>query len=282
MQELFELEWMGGAAEHHFRRARPGIEELPWGTLDTTDYPPEVVDAARATWTESAYTEYRAVAAFAAVLRAMCEAKVPLDILGMASAFVADEVVHVELASRVAAELGGGVARPVDFERLYVAPSPALSPLQRANELVLRVSCVAEAFSGKMAVSALRGTSHPLTRAVYERIIADESLHYRLGGVYFDWADDHLDDAERARLAGVAQETLRGLAAARGTPAARAQDPHRGARQRATPEQVAAIGWIPSSTFRGHVAVAVREGIAAPLATHGIVIPEAFLAELLA
>src|SRR5215472_9210527 len=101
MNEPFELEWLGGAAEHHFRRARPGIDDLPWGTLDTSQYPPDVVLAARATWTESAYTEYRAVAAFAAVLSALCEAKAPLDVIGMASSFVADEVVHVELCSRL-------------------------------------------------------------------------------------------------------------------------------------------------------------------------------------
>ena len=109
MKEPFELEWMGGPAEHHFRKARPGIDDLPWGTLDTSDYPPEVVLAARATWTEAAYTEYRAIAAFSAVLHGLCEAKAPLDLIGMASSFVADEVVHVELASRVAMELGGGV-----------------------------------------------------------------------------------------------------------------------------------------------------------------------------
>ncbi|HRG94975.1 MAG TPA: hypothetical protein PLR99_01930 [Polyangiaceae bacterium] len=282
MQELFELEWMGGAAEHHFRRARPGIEELPWGTLDTSDYPPEIVDAARASWTESAYTEYRAVAAFAAVLRAMCEAKVPLDVVGMASSFVADEVVHVELASRVAAELGGGVARPVDFEQLCAYPSPELTPFQRANELVLRVSCVAEAFSGKMAVSSLRATAHPLTRAVYERIVADESLHYRLGGVYFDWAEAELDDAERARLAVVAQQALQGLGVVRRRRPAATPDPHQAARRRATPEQIATLGWVPASSFAPDVAAAVRDGIAAPLAARGIVIPEEFLASLLA
>ena len=40
MKVPFELEWMGGAPEHHFRAARPGTDDLPWGTLDATRYAP--------------------------------------------------------------------------------------------------------------------------------------------------------------------------------------------------------------------------------------------------
>ena len=278
MNEPFELEWMGGAAEHHFRKARPGIEELPWGTLDTSHYPPDVLDAARATWTESAYTEYRAVAAFAEVLHALCEARAPLDLIGMASSFVADEVVHVELASRVAMELGGGVTRPIDFEALVVRADRALTPFQRANDLVLRISCIAEAFSGKMAVDAMRTTTHPLTRAVYARIVADESLHSRLGGLYFDWAAGQMDDAERTRLSEVALRTLRSFAPRW----KRKTRDDSSARYRASLEQIHEIGWIESRFFMGHVRAAVEEAIAAPLATYGIVLGAADLQALLA
>jgi hypothetical protein len=34
MKLPFELEWMGGAAEHHFRKARPGIDDLVRDILD--------------------------------------------------------------------------------------------------------------------------------------------------------------------------------------------------------------------------------------------------------
>lgn len=264
MRDLFELEWMGGAAEHHFRKARPGLDELPWGTLDASDYPPDVVEAARATWTESAYTEYKAVAAFSEVLRALCEAKAPLDLIGMASSFVADEVVHVELTSRVAMELGGAVPRTVDFDALFVKPSPTLSAFERANELVLRVSAIAEAFSGRMALSAMRTTTHPLTRAVYERIVADESLHYRLGGLYFDWACERMDDAERARLSSVALATLRSLAQGWKS------TPKPSGRRRATKEQIHEIGWIEAELFADQIRAAVRDAIVAPLARYGI------------
>ena len=31
MKAAFELEWMGGPAEHHFRKARPGVDDMAWG-----------------------------------------------------------------------------------------------------------------------------------------------------------------------------------------------------------------------------------------------------------
>lgn len=278
MNEPFELEWLGGPAEHHFRRARPGIEDLPWGTLDTTSYPPDVVAAARATWTDAAYTEYKAVAAFSEVLRTLCEAKAPLDVIGMASSFVADEVVHVELTSRMAMELGGGVPRPVDFEQLVSKADPRLSPFERANEMVLRISCIAEALSGRMAVNAMRSTTHPLTLAVYERIVADESLHYRLGGVYFEWASELMEERERERLAGVALRTLRCFESMwKGGPGR-----GRPGRYQATAEQVHTIGWIDSRVYKDQARAAVREGVILPLATNGIEIPEPDLDMLLA
>src|SRR3974390_1022175 len=113
---------MGGAAEHHFRKARPATEDLPWGTLDAAKYSPSAVEYARGAWTEVAINEYRAVASFCEVLRALVDIKAPLDLLGMTSDFLADECSHVELASRMAMELGGAVPRIVDFDALTVRP----------------------------------------------------------------------------------------------------------------------------------------------------------------
>jgi len=276
MKELFELEWMGEAAEHHFRKARPGITDLPWGTLATADYDPDVLLAARATWTRSSLTEYRAIAGFSEVLRAMTEAKVPLDIIGMASSFVADEVVHVELASRMAMELGGGTELRTDLDYLFQHADPKLTAFERANEMVLRVSSVAEAYSGKMAVKAYDATTHPLTRAVLERINADESLHYRLGGLYFEWAAERMSDEERTRLAGIALECLRPYALT--TP--KTPDPYAEGRRKATVAEIGSIGWIESRYYATHVRNAVYAGIVGPLATHGIEVDRVAVEEL--
>ncbi len=266
MKELFELEWMGEAAEHHFRKARPGVDDLPWGTLKTDDYDPDVLVAARATWTQSSLTEYRAIAGFSEVLRAMTEAKVPLDIIGMASSFVADEVVHVELASRMAMELGGGTDLQTDLDHLFMRADPKLTAFERANEMVMRVSSIAEAYSGKMGVKSMEGTTHPLTRAVLERINADESLHYRLGGVYFEWAKERMSDEERKRLAGIALTSLRPYAINGPKPV----DPMAAGRKKATLAQIRDVGWIEAKNFAADIRDAIYRGIVGPLQSYGI------------
>ena len=106
MKVPFEVEWMGGAAEYHFRKARPGTDDLPWGTLDPAKYSPAAVEYARGAWTEVAINEYRAVASFTEVLRALVDVKAPLDLLGMTSDFWPTSVRTWSLRVAMAMELG--------------------------------------------------------------------------------------------------------------------------------------------------------------------------------
>jgi hypothetical protein len=269
----FEIEWMGGPAEHRFRSARPGIEDLPWGTLDVSEYSPAAVEYARGSWTDVAINEYRAIVGFSDVLRALVEIKAPLDLLGMTSDFLADECSHVELASRMAMDLGGGAPRMVDLQNFVVRPQ-GLEPFQLANELVLRVSCIAEAFSGGTATIILAETSHPLPRAVYETILRDEAHHRRLGGLYFEWALSRIDDQELRRLGGVLSHSLRAL-----SPfwKPRARTPTTGLAS----EDLKALGWLGTARFAPVAReVAIRD-ILDPLATIGIAVSDDERAELL-
>jgi hypothetical protein len=262
----FEIEWMGGAAEHHFRKARPGTPDLPWGTLDPAKFSPAAVESARSSWTEVAINEYRAVASFCEVLRALVDVKAPLDLSGMTSDFLADECSHVELASRMAMELGGAAPRTVDFDDF--APRPARLPaFQRANEMVLRVSCIAEAFAGGTAAVSLDSTTHPLPRAVYETILRDEAHHRRLGGVYFEWALSRIDEAELARLGQILLATLRTYAPFWKVrpPAAAGSGP--------SEDELRALGWLTRTRFADVARDVVVRDILDPLATIGITIP---------
>jgi hypothetical protein len=271
----FEIEWMGGAAEHHFRKARPAAERLPWGTLDPAKFSAAALEYARGSWTEVAINEYRAVASFCEVLRALVDVKAPLDLIGMTSDFLADECSHVELASRMAMDLGGAAPRTIDLDRFAPRPS-GLTALQRANELILGVSCVAEAFAGGTASVSLDATSHPLPRAVYETILRDEAHHRRLGGLYFEWALSRIDDDELRRLGKVLLRALQGLA-----PFWKPR-PTKGAAFAVHEEELRALGWLSPAQF-GPVAreVAVRD-ILDPLATIGIAISAEDRAALLA
>jgi hypothetical protein len=272
----FEIEWMGGPAEHHFRRVRPGVEELPWGTVVLSDYAPSVLEYARGAWTEVTINEYRAIASFCEVLRALVDVKAPLDLLGMTSDFLADECSHVELASRMAMSLGGAAPRFIDLTRFVARPGGA-TPFERANELLLRVSCVAEAFFGGTAAVSRSMTSHPLPSAVYDTILRDEAHHRRLGGLYFEWALERIDNDERRRLGRVLLAALTGVA-----PFWKSRSPAIERAAALPADDLRALGWLKPADFAPVARDVVIRDILDPLATIGITITTEERASLLA
>jgi len=275
MSEPFTIEWLGGPAEFHFRKARPE-GEFDWESLVPARYPPSLVVAAREVWMGIVIAEYSAIAAFAEVVSALTQARAPLDMIGMTSDFLADEVRHVELASHVVMRLGGAPVRHVDTARLAPRTAAGLSALQRASELSLRVGCVAEVFASGTAVPIMRETTHPLLRSVYESILRDEARHRRFGSLYFEWAADKLDAAERARLGSVTLDALSGYAELlRG--AQKLPD----TRQEWQGVDFHELGWMEPSRFvpLGHSVV--REQIIEPLRKLGITWSEPDLEALL-
>jgi hypothetical protein len=268
VKALFEIEWHGDAAERHFRKVRPFVTELPWGTIDKTCHAPEVLEQARIVWSSIALSEYHAAASFADVLSAVLAARAPLDIAGMAGDFVADELMHTELASRIAMELGGGAPVQVDFDEMGMVPSaPNLEAFPRANDLVIRASCVTETISGAIAVETRAIVEQPLIRAVVEQIARDEARHMRFGWLYMDWAVLDMDDDERKRLGRVAVAELAKL-----SPSWR--------RRPGTPHG-RDFGWLESDQFRARMRTTIVDDIVAPLEKLGIPIDREAVHELL-
>ncbi len=206
--EEFELSLFGGAVERRYRRLRPEVEKLPWGTLQPSKYAPEVVEAARRTWTEAAFQEHRTGAACAATLKALIITRAPLDLIAMASRFPLDEMVHVELCARLVGELGGAVKLMHDPRTMVVEPAREEQALMQAAELVVRNFCVGEALSIPVLRGSWHAAKHPLIHAVLGLIVKDEAAHGQLGWLFLDWAEEQFDSAQRARLARVARQTI--------------------------------------------------------------------------
>jgi len=221
--ELFELSMLGGPVERRYRKMRPEIETMPWGTLDLRGTREDDLIAARRAWTGAAFQEHRTGVACTAALRALIEARAPLDLVALASRFPLDEMAHVELCARMAMELGGGTEILHDPDALVLDADPALPPLLRAAELVVRFFCVGEALSIPLLRGTWRAARHPLPRAVLGRIVKDEAAHGTFGFTFLDWAADLLTDADRAHLGAAADLAIakvvydRAKAAGRGT-----------------------------------------------------------------
>jgi hypothetical protein len=259
--ERFELELLGGGVERRYRRLRPEIDAMPWGTLDPSILSEPALAAARRSWTMAAYQEHRTGVACAATLRALFEARAPLDLIALATRFPLDELVHVELCARLAMELGGGIDLRHDPDALVTGADANQSPLLRAAELVVRFFCVGEALSIPLLRGTWRAVRHPLPKAILGRIVRDEAAHGAFGWTFLDWAAPRLDDAARAFLAGVAAGAIRGVRV-------NWDDIRR--RRRAPAEDGHALGWMESEAYLALAARSLEDRVIVPLAARGI------------
>jgi hypothetical protein len=206
--ELFELELFGEGVERRYRKMRPEVEAMPWGTLDLRGVPEEALIASRKAWTTAAFQEHRTGVACCMTLRALLEARAPLDLVALATRFPLDEVVHVELCARLAMELGGGTELTFDPQAMVIDADPALPPLLRAADDVVRFFCVGEALSIPLLRATWHASKSRLGRAVLSRIVRDEAAHGAFGWSFLDWALPRLDDAEVAHLGRAADAAI--------------------------------------------------------------------------
>jgi hypothetical protein len=208
---LFETEWLGGAAEKLFAQHRGDrIEEIQWSGVDTAGLTEIERDRLRTVWTQSAHQEWCAAGAFTTLLQHLLLARAPVDLIGMAGRFVADEMVHVELASRMAMAYGGGVPLEVDDRAVLPIIDPG-TPLMQVAALAIRVSCVGESFSLPIIAREFSGARDPIAKAVLGRIAADEAAHAKVGWLVLDWAEDHLSDDDLQKLGMIAEDAVMAL-----------------------------------------------------------------------
>lgn len=268
-REVFELSMTNGFARRLHERELGEIErDYPWDSLDPSRYPPRLVARARVGWTENAFNEFCTAAAMGQLLEALVKARAPLDLLSMASRFPLDEIIHIELCARMAMRLGGGAPIAYDPDDIVLDIDPSLTPLERANELVVRLCCVGEAFSFPMLSGALRSAAHPLSKAVLTKIVQDEALHGRLGFLYLDWIKNELSLAERDRLGKAAKATLEAYTPIWEKLGSVVKDGVTSEGFRI--EHVHELGWMEASAYRVLAIRTVEDAVRAPLARAGI------------
>lgn len=259
--EYFELEMLGGRFERQYRRARPDVEKLPWGTIDPSQYPSQVVEAARRSWTRSAFQEYRTSVACAVTLRALLEARAPLDLITLATRFPLDEMVHVELCARMAMELGGGVPIVHQPDALVAEPNMKYEPVLRCADLVVRFFCVGEALSIPMLRGTWEASTHPLARGVLGIIVKDEAAHGTFGFAFLDWALPLLPESALPLLGKAADATIASVK--------RNWDDIR-ARPKTPISDANALGWMETDAYLKLATRSLARSVVAPLRARGI------------
>jgi len=252
---------LGGSFERRYRKARPEVESMPWGTLDLSGVPEADLLAARKAWTGAAFQEHRTGVACTATLRALIEARAPLDLVALAARFPLDEMVHVELCARMAMECGGGTEIVHDPHQLVLDADPTLSPIMQAAELCVRFFCVGEALSIPLIRGTWHAAQHPLPRAVLGRIVKDEAAHGTFGFTFLDWAAPELTEADRATLARSADLAIGFIA--------RQWDDIR-TRPKRKPNPGDALAWMDTDSYLSLAARSMEEKVREPLLARGI------------
>jgi len=252
MSRAFELAMIGGPWGRRLAPRRAWIDELPWN-----EPLPQDATGARLVWTRTAFSEYASAAAFAEIAAALLAAGAPIDLVAAAGDFIADEIVHTEVAARIAAALGGAVALEVDLTRLVRPPTPAAAadPVLAAAELIVRTSCVGEALTLPMLKLSRQLAGSPLIEAALTAVAGDESGHAQLGWWFLDWAEPRLDDAARRHLGEIAGAAVRSFA-----PLLDGDCRHSG------------LGAVACDRYDGAFTAAVSRAVVGPLAARGIAV----------
>jgi hypothetical protein len=257
---------LGGAFERRYRKLRPDVDAMPWGSLDLKAASEPQLMAARKAWTSAAFQEHRTGIACCTTLRALMEARAPLDLIALAARFPLDELVHVELCARMAMELGGGTEILYDPMHVVDDTSSAGEPLLRACELVVRYFCVGEALSIPLLRGTWRAARHPLPRAVLGTIVRDEAAHGTFGFTFLDWALPQLAASARPVLGRAADSAIAGV---RQLWAELARQPAREACE------IDALAFMETDAYLALAAKAMDEKVLRPLRARGVM-PEEF------
>jgi hypothetical protein len=234
------------------------VEELPWGTLDLKLFAPQALEEARKVWTNGTFTEYASGAAFAAMATTFLECGAPVDLIAAAADFAVDEMSHAELAARLVMELGGAIPYEADLAKVSPLASAGVSPVVRAAELVVKISSVGEALSVPILASSMRQTDQELPKAILQRLSHDEGPHSAMSDWFFSWANERLEDNDRAHLAKLALDALEVYAPLWQNAPCESCEP------------VPSLGGVQYESYRDTMINSVRSRIAKPLARQKI------------
>lgn len=260
--ERFELSLYGEGVERRYRKMRPEVEAMPWGSFDVARLSPSALAAARTAWTGATFQEHRTGVACAMTLRAMMEARVPLDLIALSTRFPLDETVHTELCARMTMELGGAIDLRHDPQKMLVDAPLDLPPLLRAADLIVRFFCVGETMSLPILRGAWRACEQPLPRAILGRIVRDEAAHGQVGFMFFDWAIDHLDERAREHVGVAADQVIGALIRRWQESRASRPDDHDASGD--------TLGWTRSDACFAIAERALEEKVRRPLRDYGI------------
>jgi hypothetical protein len=192
---------------------RAQVHREPWPDFSAytpVAHPAALRRAAAVQWAGRARAEHGSIHQFSALSHALCEARMPVSVLGALGRLITDEVRHAELCGEAARTLypEGLAGEPAIFAwpvpRAPWGPPPAPDPagplLAWAAGAVLTACCFGETLSRPMLEAIAVRATEPLAEAIARQILRDEQLHARFGWEMLTVLLPRLSAAERAQV----------------------------------------------------------------------------------
>lgn len=169
---------------------------------------PELRARVSKAWAHVAQMEHASVAAFARFALQLLQLGAPPELVQLATAAMADETRHAQLAFGVASAYAGSQLGPA---ALAVHDSLGGASLVEVTRLVMREGCIGETAAALEAHEAAAHARSPELAALLRAVAADETRHAELAWRFVRWA---LGQQPGAVAAAVRSELERGPVAA--------------------------------------------------------------------
>lgn len=182
---------LGASTDRLARIHRQQVERDPWpdfAAFDPARHDLALRREAARHWTTRACAEHGSIHQFSAVLHALCEARVGLELLGPLARLITDEVRHAELCAAMAAAVfperdPAIFAWPVPDAPWFDAPGPGdpRELLAWAADAILIACCLGETLARPLYEALIVVTTDPIAEQVFRQILRDEHLHAAFG-----------------------------------------------------------------------------------------------------
>lgn len=180
--------------------------DIPWGRFDRSAYSPEVLAAARLSWSRKAWLEYGGLPETPALIIRFClEHERESDPKYFLTVRNTEEAWHLECCHRFAEACGGFIEQPVSVAyRALFNQGLHREALDASRSLDAYVAAHIEIQDGlDLELCRLHrdNARDPVARDILSRLLADKVRHVKFGWLYLEARAPGWSDAEQQRIA---------------------------------------------------------------------------------
>ena len=190
--------------------------DIPWGSFDRSHYAPEVLEAARLSWSRKAWTEYGGLPETPALIIRFClEHERESDPKYFLTVRNTEEAWHLDCCHRLAELCGGFVEQPVSaaYAALFNQGlhREALDASRSLDAYVAAHIGIQDGLDLELTRLHRDNARDPVARAILDRLVADKTRHAAFGWFYLETRAAGWGDAERRTIATEIEHVVRDI-----------------------------------------------------------------------